>query len=120
MNLLDDWFAAQDAEIALQRSGVSLAAFRERYGWTRADDITDREVYRGFSTLESGYALTAPAGFRVVESWSDGYRVVWASSSERAILTYCEGDLSLEMCADYATFRASMLAAGRFYGDLSS
>jgi hypothetical protein len=55
-------------------------------------------------------------GWQYVEGWNDGpYRVVWVNFELRATFTYCEGDLTLVVCDDDATFKTELLDCGECY-----
>jgi hypothetical protein len=114
---VDAYFAAQKSEMTQQATSVDWATWRERYSWTRADDITDREIYRGRSLADNGYDLRPPADFTLIDAWSTGYRVVWIGAEQRVILTYCEGDLSYEVSPDANAFLKAKRAAREFYKD---
>lgn len=89
----------------------------------RTDDYTDRphaDLWSGSGTLwwaESGYVLenVLPEGARLVEKWSDGFRIVWAIDSERAHVTYCEGDVSVLIARSDEDYAAINVSAERFY-----
>ncbi len=54
-------------------------------------------------------------GFSYKEEWSNGYREVYINESERAVFTYCEGDLDLTVDHDDPAFYDRLHAAEEFY-----
>lgn len=71
-------------------------------------------MYRGF-VLKEAYAIT-PEGWETMYAWCDEpYRVIWRSREQRAILTYCEGDLTLELFDDDVALAYGTASAARFY-----
>lgn len=54
-------------------------------------------------------------GFKYKEEWSNGYREVYINEKERAILTYCEGDLDLTVDHDDPAFYDRLHSAEEFY-----
>lgn len=57
--------------------------------------------------------------FEYQDQWADGvYRSVYINRKERAIFTYCEGDLDLTIDADDDKFLMRMLSAEEFYKGL--
>ena len=73
--------------------------------------------FRGF-TLRDYVEVDAP-GFRYADHWSTGYREIFISQAERAIFTYCEGDLDLTVDPDDATFQARLDSAAKFYAEVA-
>jgi len=63
---------------------------------------------------QSNPSKSAP-GFKIIPDWCDCFRAVWVNALERAIFTYCEGDLDLTVDDDEKTFLARLEAAGKFY-----
>lgn len=55
-------------------------------------------------------------GFVPVADWSDGFRCVWVNRAERAIFTYCEGDLDLTIDDTDEAFTRRLASAAEFYG----
>jgi hypothetical protein len=85
-----------------------------RYGLTPDDERAG--FYRGFICSVSGYDVREPAGFDDQDRWADGsYRRVWVSETERAIFTYCEGDLKLATYSSEELFTAAHRAADAYY-----
>jgi hypothetical protein len=94
----------------------------------RTDDYTDRphaDLWAGSGVVpsirmigEGIYTLgeRLPADARTVEEWDDyPYRVVWRVPSERAHVTYCEGDVSVLIARSDEDFAAIERSADRFY-----
>lgn len=119
-SIYDVWLSVNDAQKAQNSTAVSWEEWRKRALWTRSEhnthqDSTPREVYLASTTLD-GFELRAPLDFDEVEKWCDyPYRIVWVSTTERVILTYCEGDLSYEVCATDDAFQRSWMTANTFY-----
>ena len=74
--------------------------------------------YRGF-TMRDYVQVDAP-GFRYQDTWSTGYREVFVNETERAIFTYCEGDLDLTVDDDEDTFRRRLASADQFYREVAT
>ncbi len=54
--------------------------------------------------------------FQYIEGWEDGpYRVVWLSEKLLAQVTYCEGDLSLDVAKDAEGYKRIVESAMQFY-----
>ena len=53
---------------------------------------------KGFTLLDSlEVGARVPKTFAEQEEWADGlYRRVWVSRPDRAIITYCEGDIMVD------------------------
>ncbi len=62
-------------------------------------------------------AKSAP-DFEQERDFNNGYRAVWVNHAERAIFTYCEGDLDLTIDPDDATFKKRWAACVAFYEGL--
>jgi len=57
-----------------------------------------------------------PEGFEYIEEFEDGpYRKVWKSDRLRAIVTYCEGDVSVTVDPDQTSYAARLAAQFQFY-----
>lgn len=60
----------------------------------------------------------APGSMVEVRDWRLGLsRVIWVDIANLAVLTYCEGDLMLEVFDDPLAFGAAMVAMRQFYHD---
>ena len=58
----------------------------------------------------------APFGFFQVEGWNeDYYRHIWTSDTHLSILTFCEGDVALEVCNDVASYQEAIVECHNFY-----
>ena len=54
--------------------------------------------------------------FRYIEGWNDGpYRSVWLSEELLAGITYCEGDVSIDIANDAEGYKRIVEAAMQFY-----
>lgn len=120
VSFYDVWLKVNDAERKVNETRVPWDQWRQRAIWERSphighEDGDDREVYMASTTLD-GFELRAPLDFSEVEEWCDyPYRRVWASATERVILTYCEGDLDYEIAPDDEAFQRAWWRAHRFY-----
>ena len=57
-----------------------------------------------------------PNGFRDVPDWQDKwYRLVWTDPERRAIVTYCEGDVSITIDRTPELYLRRMAQAAAFY-----
>lgn len=59
--------------------------------------LVGKETLRGsFGGDSVSLSLDLPSGFSERPEWADGgFRKVWTSDRHYAIITYCEGDISL-------------------------
>lgn len=94
----------------------SLREFLRGYCLT-VEERPGCRVYRGTTGfLGPLYDRNLPPGFEEVEEWGDGqYRRVWKSDADRAIVTYCEGDVIVVVCADDAAYQDEIRRAAEFY-----
>jgi hypothetical protein len=63
----------------------------------------------------AGLSLRVPPTFALEHDWCNGFREVYINVEERAIFTYCEGDLDLTVDATQEAWRARYAAAIEFY-----
>lgn len=77
-------------------------------------EIPPAEFYRG-STYGDMLTARIPDGWTYRDSWSNGYREVYIKADERAIFTYCEGDLDLTIDSTDETFQKRLASAEEFY-----
>lgn len=55
-------------------------------------------------------------GAAFMEDWADGpYRHVWVHNEERAIITYCEGDISVQVYETQAAYDLAVFKSHQFY-----
>lgn len=72
--------------------------------------------YRGHKYMsDCPYDVTPGDGWNERENWNDGYRAVWVNDAERAIFTYCEGDLDLTIDATEEEFSARLVSVAAYY-----
>lgn len=81
---------------------------------------TGSVVYRGLTfRTPREFLHFIPSGFKLMSRWSCGeLRVVWISAKDRAIFTYCEGDLILEIYDDAEKFRKGLKRTEKYYEEL--
>lgn len=77
-------------------------------------NIGKRVLWEG-SCQSRHFNLNRKDGWRIVNGWSDAYRVVAINTRLLATMTYCEGDLDLSLSPDLATFRNEIKSAKTFY-----
>lgn len=70
--------------------------------------------------LDSAQACAAirermPEPFLEVEAWSNAFRTVWNAPADRAQVTYCEGDVSVAICATDVDWRALQDSCADYY-----
>lgn len=83
--------------------------------------IPCERLYRGHKYMaECPYDADPGDGWQENGDWNDGYRAVWINETERAIFTYCEGDLDLTIDATDESFRARLASAQAFYTGVSA
>lgn len=91
--------------------------------WTADTTPNGRRLERSFTLLES-CEISRPAGLFFAERLSDPpFLAVWATDSKSrmaahglwVIVTYCEGDLTIEYCTDEADFHAAYDLAADYY-----
>ena len=95
-------------------------SFNELIGLTdndRPENKTGYTIYRGFAVQCPGEILhLIPDNFYIVEKWCyKTLRVVWISKKYLSILTYCEGDLLLEVCESMERFKKEIKRTTEFY-----
>lgn len=54
-------------------------------------------------------------GFKYVSEWSNGHRDVYVSKSDKAIVTYCEGDISLSLHDTIEDYENEIDTCTKFY-----
>ncbi len=90
--------------------------------WMEAEDgshltIPCARFYRGHKWMaECPYDAEPGDGWQEREAYNNGYRAVWVNDAERAVFTYCEGDLDLTIDATDAEFNARLNSIAAFYG----
>lgn len=62
-------------------------------------------------------AIFQGAGWRLEERWSDSVRWIWVNDSERIILTYCEGDMSVLACSSQESYQSALDDAADYYAE---
>ncbi len=72
-------------------------------------------IYRSF-TMQGAWSLPRLKGFVEVEDWQDAhYRRVWVSDDDLAIVTYCEGDITVQLFERKVTYDVALEYASNFY-----
>lgn len=94
--------------------------FKRAFIVSETPEINDRgaQVWRGNSSGMDVYYVDRhiPTTFHEREAFRDGrFRSVWVSNLDRATITYCEGDITLVLCEDKATFDLEIAHAEAFY-----
>lgn len=73
-----------------------------------------QNIYHEIDAFSLGLFL--PEGFYDVEDWnSSPYRIVWKHDQLRAIVCYCEGDVTVTVDSDDESYAAQMRSATVFY-----
>lgn len=105
----------------LQTPTPESEALARRYGMEPAEytpEIPAAVFLKSFTIRDIAYQETLSSfarNFLQIGEWNNGFRAVWVNTEERAIFTYCEGDLDLTIDADDETFSRRMAAARAFY-----
>ncbi len=72
-------------------------------------------VHRG-STGFSGTLCRLPPEFEEVKHWADGpFRRVWKNDAQRAVVTYCEGDINVTICDDNVAYWRELRRMAEFF-----
>ena len=96
---------------------LSFHEFLEITNEDQPENKTGYKIYRGF-TFQCPGEITQliPDHFQLVEKWCyKTLRVVWISKKYLSILTYCEGDLILEVCESMEYFKKEIQRTSEFY-----
>jgi hypothetical protein len=98
-----------ETEKLIQRHGLELNE--------RGNDLTVpcSRFYTGSSYGGDIFTLQVPREFCEIGDWNNGYRAVWVNLAERAIFTYCEGDLDLTVDNTNDVFIERLLSAAAYY-----
>lgn len=73
-------------------------------------------LFRGFTPECDWLSLAVPEGFELHEvAVERTYRAMWSHAGERAILTYVEGDVTLEIYDTDKDFERALNQSIRFY-----
>ncbi len=97
-----------------------------RYSLESADgavlDVPAGRFYRGHVFLQDpgDFVFRGGAGWHFQETWSNGYRQVYSNKTERAVFTYCEGDLDMTVDATDEVFEQRLESAEKFYTEKAS
>lgn len=79
------------------------------------------KIVRGFEAQTERYAFdfdrcTYANGWAQVDTYQDAsYFGIWTNPDLREIVTYCEGDVTREICDDDGDYRAALVACLTFY-----
>jgi hypothetical protein len=81
------------------------------------EGIDGYKLYQGFTFKYPEEIISlVPEHFQLVEEWCYGtFRLVWMSEKNLSILTYCEGDLILEVFENVKNFEMELKSTGEFY-----
>lgn len=77
-------------------------------------------IYSGSGSADSIDEIAAqlPAGFETMTAWGDGdYRAAWTHDTERAIVTYCEGDTTIQTFTTRSQYDQASMNAAAFYDE---
>lgn len=97
---------------------MTIDDFICRFGQSETRERPDGwRIHRGFTMADAfELARSIPPRFHFREDWADGpYRHVWTSETERAIITFCEGDVSIERFETGEQYRAGLEKCADFY-----
>lgn len=87
---------------------ISMGGFVNPRGNKELSGFTMRPV--------EAVAAAIPDTFKEVSECSEApYRMVWTSEGDRAIITYCEGDVSVILALDDEHYKAEFAAHNAFY-----
>lgn len=90
-----------------------------RFGWSRSDyreGLWTSTAQGGWEDLDAQLEHAEPGAWRLYHPATDGaLRAVWVADSHRAILTYCERDLSLLVGDDTAGHNSNLDQMRAFY-----
>lgn len=95
---------------------MNLEEFIRAFCTTRQGE-DDAAYSKGLTLLDThDVAAAVPESFRERADWADGlYRRVWVSESDRAIITYCEGDITVGQFDGGEAFKKQLAHARQFY-----
>lgn len=95
---------------------MNLEQFKARF-ITETSTTRERTMHTGNAFwLANAYELPEVEGFSEKELWADGpYRRVWICYEQRAILTFCEGDITVEEYATEGGYAEAVAKADEFY-----
>lgn len=76
---------------------ATLTGFLSGDHWTIERRGDGHAIYRSF-TMQGAWSLPRLESFTEIEDWQDAhYRRVWVSDEDLAIVTYCEGDITVQL-----------------------
>lgn len=109
-----------ESETTAKEAVIMTLSFHELVEITnqdRPENKTGYVIYRGFTFQCPGEILQLiPNHFHLVEKWCyKTLRVVWISKKYLSILTYCEGDMILEVCKSMKYFKKEIKRTAEFY-----
>ncbi len=96
---------------------VTLAVFSATY--TRESSTENGvTIRRGNAPISNVHDLPEVHGFAWREAWADrSYRGVWTSAEYLAIITFCEGDITIERNDSQADYDKAIARCGDFYDE---
>jgi hypothetical protein len=95
---------------------MDINQFIKKYG-LEGERRERRQFWKGF-TMRSSFEMEMvfiSMGYKVMEDWTDGYRIVAVNEDECSIVTYVEGDLHLELFDDADAYEWGFNSAATFY-----
>ena len=82
---------------------------------TEKTEDQSKLFYKGF-TLRGYNSIKTPENFKINYNWSDfPYRVVWVNEKELSVLTFTEGDITLNVFKSEAAYNEYIQEAEEFY-----
>lgn len=103
----------------------TLDDFILRFTDAHADEVSNEYVvtYRGSVISSAGDAFAetralepfVPPNFHEVERWGSMFRRVWVNEVEMAVITYVEGDVSVDIARSRVAWVEQKVEMERFY-----
>jgi antitoxin component YwqK of YwqJK toxin-antitoxin module len=106
----------QDSRNNREESKMTLIGFIDFF--LNIDNKNSNEkkyVYRGIVCEAPSIVKHIPGLFKEQKDWSNEGRMVFLGSEYWSILTYCEGDITLEMYTTKDYYMSGVKAASKFY-----
>lgn len=97
-------------------STLSVGEIIERFT-NEIEETEKRVMHSGSGTAPFGHVMDFPdpEGLIFQEDWSTAYRGVWTSWTRHVIVTYVEGDVSVEYFPDPKNYADAIYSAAKFY-----
>lgn len=106
-------------EIVLEKQPSHNSDFINKLIVSHCDNLreeSNRILYLGNARFFNTNELENE-GFTYVSEWSDGYREVYISDVHNAIITTCEGDLSVSLPYNNEAYENELESAKKFYDE---